>query len=198
MSARLGIGGTIVFTLVMLAAMALLGFMLAHGFFGWLAGGGGTLLPGIGPMDASPKLQSWASLLAVQYSGEAIRAEMLASVQWLVLLAVGLGVLAGYLLPELLRLWPRLAGFALARTYELWLQKVERRWFAIAVMAVVILFEVLRAEAFVVTPEEAAAYFDVLDVWFDLTPLIFAGFLLAQVAIVRRRPRQLPPPTDQS
>lgn len=194
MAVRLGIWATIGFTMVMLAVTAMLGFVLAHGFFGWLSGDAATLLPGISVLDASPKLQSWATLLAVQFSADELRADLLAAVQWLVLLAVGLGVLAGYLLPELMRLRPSLAGFPLRQTYELWLQKVERRWFAIGVLAVVILFEVLRTEAFSVTPQEAAPYFDVNDVWFDLTPLIFAGFLLAQVAIVRRRAGQLRPP----
>lgn len=189
MTERLGIAGTIGFTLAALAVMAVAAYVLAMGFVAWLADGAATFLPVIGLLDASPKLQSWALVLEELFGAQSTREELLAAMQWLVLVATGLGVLAGLALPELLRQCPPLAGIDLRRTHELWLRKLERRWLAVGVLAVVILFEVLRAKAFYGGVEEAAAGFGTMDIWFDLTPLMFAGFLLAQVAIVRRRSR---------
>ena len=187
---KLGIAGTIGFTLVTLAMAAVIGYLLAVAFFGLLAGDSALAPPAFGLLDISPKLQSWAAVLALKFAPAQSEAGVMAALEVLVVAAVALGAAVGFALQSILRPLAMLPGPDLARVHALWTRRMERRWFAIAVLAVVILFEVLRSEGYAVTPQEAVPYFDLQDMWFDLVPLVFGGFLLAQVALIRQKAAQ--------
>lgn len=183
---KLGVPATILFTLVAMLVSGAIGFVLANAFFASLDSGAALALPGIGVLQVSPKLQSWAQVLAAKYAVEDAHDSLLAVSEIVVIAAGGIGFLLGYFLRQVLGWWPSIGTVDLVRTHELWLDRMNRRWFAIMILAFLIMFEVLRVSAFYVSPAEAAPYFTMHDVWFDITPLVFSGFLLAQVALIRR------------
>ena len=184
---KLGIGATIAFTLTTLLGATLIAYGVSFAFYA-LIGSGSELQPlAPGFLDVSPKLRTWAAVLAVQYGPVQTEAGLLAALELLVLIALAIGAAAGAVLGTLLRPLSGLPGVDLSRAYELWQRRIERRWFAVLVLALVILFEILRVPGYVVTPQEAVPYFDLQDMWFDMVPLVFAGFLLTQVGLIRRR-----------
>lgn len=183
---KLGVPATILFTLIAMLVSGAIGFVLANAFFASLDSGAALALPGIGVLQVSPKLQSWAQVLAAKYAVEDAHDSLLAVSEIVVIAAGGIGFLLGYFLRQVLGWLPSIGTVDLVRTHELWLDRMNRRWFAIMILAFLIMFEVLRVSAFYVSPVEAAPYFTMHDVWFDITPLVFSGFLLAQVALIRR------------